>query len=138
MAVIFASVPAAVVVIRATTYKDHSDYSDYHYDHSDYDNYSNAALLRQRRIEAKKQEIDGLKKDVNQYKINQINGYLSRTSLKNQSGEVVVMREVKEDGDDTLKKNEKTEKEKETRQLTEELKDIDAAIAAIDRILEEE
>ena len=127
------------IAVGAVVYDNYSNYSDYD-DYSDYDNYSNysdAAVRRQRRIDAKKSEIDGQKNEINNYKINNVNEYLKSSSLKQQSGVSVSVSQVKKDGDDKIEDTIKTNIEKESAELVLQISEIDSVIEKIDKILGE-
>ena len=134
MAVIFAIVGGgAVVGIATTDVDDHSDYSDYtNYSYDDYSDYSDAAERRQRRLEAKERELREKTSEVNEYKISNINEYL--TSEK--SGAEVYLSSVRKDGNKTLKDKQAAEIESATADEKSELEAIDRAIEVIDHVLD--
>jgi len=139
MAVIFAVVGGGAIVGIATAdpysdYSDHSDYSDY----GDYSNYSDAAERRKRRIAAKEKEIGQGVQEVNQYKISRVNSYLKNQRLIAEPGETVSVSEVSRDGYDKISNAEKQSVAIETMAIQKEIKEIDNAIEAIDRILDRE
>lgn len=138
MAVIFAVVGGGAIVGIANSdpysdYSDHSDYSNY----GDYSNYSDAAERRRRRIAAKEDEVRQVVQEVNQYKINRVNSYLKKSRLISEPGETVSVSEVSKDGYDKIRNAEKKTVASETMSIQKEIKEIDSAIEAIDRILEE-
>lgn len=138
MAVIFAVVGGGAIVGIANTdpysdYSDHSDYSNY----GNYSNYSDAAERRRRRIAAKEDEIKQGAQEINQYKINRVNGYLKSQQLISKSGETVSVDAVKNDGYGKIDHDEKERIACETKSTRQEVDEIDATIAAIDRILED-
>ena len=127
------------LAIGAVLYDDHSDYSDYS-NYSDYDNYSNysdAAERRQRRLDAKRKEINGQEQEVNTYKTNNVNEYLKSVSLKNQSGVEVSVNEVKKDGDGKIEYDTKVNSDRESAEIVAQMKKIDSVLDKIDEILEE-
>ena len=127
------------LAIGAVLYDDHSDYSDYS-NYSDYDNYSNysdAAERRQRRLDAKRKEINGQEQEVNTYKTNNVNEYLKSGSLKNQSGVEVSVNEVKKDGDGKIEYDTKVNSDRESAEIVAQMKKIDSVLDKIDEILEE-
>ncbi|MCI5726962.1 MAG: hypothetical protein MR274_05525 [Clostridium sp.] len=127
------------LAIGAVLYDDHSDYSDYS-NYSDYDNYSNysdAAERRQRRLDAKRKEINGQEQEVNTYKTNNVNEYLKSVSLKNQSGVEVSVNEVKKDGDGKIEYDTKVNSDRESAEIVAQMKQIDSVLDKIDEILEE-
>ena len=127
------------LAIGAVIYDDHSDYSDYS-NYSDYDNYSNysdAAERRQRRLDAKRKEINGQEQEVNTYKTNNVNEYLKSVSLKNQSGVEVSVNEVKKDGDGKIEYDTKVNSDRESAEIVAQMKQIDSVLDKIDEILEE-
>lgn len=138
MAVIFAIVGGGAIVGIANTdsYDDYDDYDDYS-NYGDYSNYSDAAERRKRRIAAKEEEVKQGVQEVNQYKINQVNGYLQNQQLISESGETVSVDAVKNDGYEKINSNEKKKIDSETRSVQQEVDKIDAVIATIDRILED-
>lgn len=138
MAVIFAVVGGGAIVGIANSdpysdYSDHSDYSNY----GNYSNYSDAAERRKRRIAAKEAEVAQGTQEVNQYKINRVNGYLKNQQLIYESGETVSVDAVKNDGYGKIERDEKSKIASETNNIQQEVDEIDAAIATIDRILED-
>lgn len=138
MAVIFAVVGGGAIVGIANSdpysdYSDHSDYSNY----GNYSNYSDAAERRKRRIAAKEAEVAQGTQEVNQYKINRVNGYLKNQQLISESGETVSVDAVKNDGYGKIERDEKSKIASETNNIQQEVDEIDAAIATIDRILED-
>lgn len=135
MAVIFAVVGGGAVIGIASSgsHSDHSDYSNY----GNYSNYSDAAERRKRRIAAKEDEVKQETQEVNQYKINRVNDYLKNQQIISESGETVSVDAVKKDGDERLEHEEKMKIDSETRDIRHEVDEINAAIAAIDRILED-
>ena len=138
MAVIFAIVGGgAVVGIATTDVDDHSDYSDYtNYSYDDYSDYSDAAERRQRRLQAKERELREKTSEVNEYKISNINEYLTSETLKEKSGAEVYLSAVRKDGNKTLKDKQAAEIESATADEKSELEAIDRAIEAIDHILD--
>lgn len=138
MAVIFAIVGGGAVVGIATSdpysdYSNHSDYSNY----GNYSNYSDAAERLKRRREAKEAEIRQGVENVNQYKINRVNGYLESRQLISEPGETVSVGAVERDGYGKIDREEKKDIASETKSARQEVDEIDAVLAAIDRILEE-
>lgn len=138
MAVIFAVVGGGAIVGIANSdpysdYSDHSDYSNY----GNYSNYSDAAERRKRRIAAKEAEVAQGTQEVNQYKINRVNGYLKNQQLISESGETVSVDAVKNDGYGKIERDEKSKIASETNNIQQEVDEIDAVIATIDRILED-
>lgn len=135
MAVIFAVVGGGAIVGIATSdpYSDHSDYSNY----GNYSNYSDAAERSKRRLAAKEEEVKQSAQEINQYKINQVNGYLKSQRLIVWSGETVPMSEMKKDGNSKINHDENNKVESETRSTQQEIDEIEVAIAAIDKILED-
>lgn len=141
MAVMFAVIGgAAAAVVGGITVSDpYSNYSN-HSDYSNYDNYSNysdAAERRERRIAAMEEEVRQSAQEVNQYKINRVNGYLENRRLISEPGETVSVYEVGNDGYEKIEHDEKKTAAAETRTTQQEIEEINAAIAAIDRILED-
>ena len=136
MAIIFAVVGGGAVVGIATSdpYDDYSDYSNY----GNYSNYSDAAERRRRRIAAKEEEVRQGVQEVNQYKINNVNAYLKNQELISEPGETVWVGDVKFDGDQKIDRDEERNVASETKSIQQEIDEIDATIAAIDRILEGE
>lgn len=134
MAVIFAVVGGGAVIAIAS-----SDYSDRSYtEHSDYGNYSDEAERRRRRMDAKKQEIEGKKQEVNAYKLNSVNEYLHTDSLIQQSGVSVSIPEVQKDGNATIERDQTSNIDRESAQKRIELNEINQLIGRIDQILQEE
>jgi len=142
MAVIFAVVGGGAIVgiIAApgpySDYSNHSKHSEYS-DYGNYSNYSDAAERRRRRIAAKEDEVKEGTQEVNQYKINRVNDYLKNQQLISESGATVSVDAVKEDGDGRIEQDKKIKIATETRDIQQEVDDIDAAIDAIDRILKD-
>lgn len=134
MAVIGAVIGAGV--LGAVIYDNYSDYSDYS-DYDNYSNYSDAAERRRRRREAKNQEIDGQKLEINAYKANSVNEYLSSETLKRQSGVTVSVKEVKEDGDAVISGAVQRDSERGSAGVNAELDEIDKVLTKIDKILKE-
>ena len=132
--VVVAAVGAVVGIATSDPYSDHSDYSNY----GDYSDYSDAAERRRRRIEAKEEEVRQGTHEVNQYKINNVNAYLKNRELISEPGETVCVGDVKSDGDQKIDLDEKRNFASETKSIQQEIDEIDATIAAIDRILEGE
>ena len=132
MAVIFAVVGGGAVIGIATAdpYSDHSDYSN----HSDY---SDAAERKRRRLEAQKRELKSCADEVNQYKINRVNDYLQSEKLIAASGEQVSVSKVKVDGTQRIEREEKEAAQRENGDIQAEIDEIDAAIRAINKDLEE-
>lgn len=138
MAVIFAVVGGGAIVGIANSdpysdYSDHSDYSNY----GNYSNYSDAVERRKRRLAAKEEEVRQGTQEVNQYKINRVNSYLESQQLISEPGETVSISAIKNDGFSKIDYDEKKKVEKETRSTQQEVDEIDAAIAVIDKILED-
>lgn len=134
MAVIGAVI--GVGVLGAVIYDNYSDYSDYS-DYDNYSNYSDAAERSRRRREAKNQEIDGQKLEINAYKANSVNEYLSSETLKRQSGVTVSVKEVKEDGDAVISGAVQRDSERGSAGVNAELDEIDKVLTKIDKILKE-
>ncbi len=134
MAVIGAVIGAGV--LGAVIYDNYSDYSDYS-DYDNYSNYSDAAERSRRRREAKNQEIDGQKLEINAYKANSVNEYLSSETLKRQSGVTVSVKEVKEDGDAVISGAVQRDSERGSAGVNAELDEIDKVLTKIDKILKE-
>ena len=134
MAVIGAVIGAGV--LGAVIYDNYSDYSDYS-DYDNYSNYSDAAERSPRRREAKNQEIDGQKLEINAYKANSVNEYLSSETLKRQSGVTVSVKEVKEDGDAVISGAVQRDSERGSAGVNAELDEIDKVLTKIDKILKE-
>lgn len=124
------------MVLGAVFYDNHSDYSDYG-DYDNYSDYSDAAVRQQRRIEAKQEEIEYQKSDINTYKIEDVNDYLQSEILKNKSGVYVKLKSVKEDGDSKIEKAINNESKNQTQKLVREIDDINSVLEKIDKILEE-
>lgn len=139
MAVIFAVVGGGAVIGIATAdpYSDYSNYSNYS-NYDNYSNYSDAAERRRRRIDAKKREVEESRSEVNQYKIVHVNGYLESQSLKQESGATVNVSSVKRDADEKISRYESRQIAEETKELNREIVEIDRAIDAINKVLEEE
>ena len=139
MAIIFAVVGGGAVVGIATSdpYDDYSNYSDYS-NYGNYSNYSDAAERRRRRIAAKEEEVRQGAQEVNQYKSNRVNVYLKNQELISEPGETVCVGDVKSDGDQKIDLDEKRNFASETKSIQQEIDEIDATIASIDRILEGE
>lgn len=135
MAVIFAVVGGGAVIGIATSepYSDHSDYSNY----DNYSDYSDAEERRRRRIEAKEKEVREGIEEVNQYKIQRVNGYLKDKALIGESGEKVSVDAVKQDGYAKINQEESKLIKEATSSVKNEMKEIDAMLAAIDKILED-
>ncbi|MGN1191043.1 MAG: hypothetical protein ACI4S0_00080 [Dorea sp.] len=138
MAVIFAVVGGGAIIGIANSdpysdYSNHSDYSNY----GNYSNYSDAAERRKRRIAAKEEEIKQGVQEVNQYKINHVNAYLKNEMLISKTGETVDVRSVEEDGNEKILLDEKVAVIQQTKSTQQEIEEIDAVIATIDRILED-
>lgn len=136
MAVVAVVGVGAVIGGAISGYSDHSDYSNY-YAHSDYSNYSDAAERRQRRIEAKKEEIDTQKYEINAYKTEHVNGYLQSPLLKKIEGEVVSVPEVKRDGDLKIENEENIDIGRESAGLKNEVAELDSLLGKIKTVLEE-
>lgn len=134
MAVIGAVIGAGV--LGAVIYDNYSDYSDYS-DYDNYSNYSDAAERSRRRREAKNQEIDGQKLEINAYKANSVNEYLDSETLKRQSGVEVSVNEVKEDGDAVIDRAVQRDSERGSAGVNAELEEIDKVLTKIDKILKE-
>ena len=134
MAVIGAVIGAGV--LGAVIYDNYSDYSDYS-DYDNYSNYSDAAERSRRRREAKNQEIDGQKLEINAYKANSVNEYLGSETLKRQSGVEVSVNEVKEDGDAVIDRAVQRDSESDSAGVNAELEEIDKVLTNIDKILKE-
>ena len=66
-----------------------------------------------------------------------MNDYLKNQQLISESGATVSVDAVKEDGDGRIEQDEKIKIATETRDIQQEVDDIDAAIDAIDRILKD-
>ncbi len=134
MAVIGAVI--GIGIIGAVVYDDHSDHSDYS-DYDNYSDYSDAAERRKRRVEAKNNEINEQKYDINTYKANSVNGYLKDYSLRQQSGVSVSVSAVKKDGDSKIEETIKSNSECDSAELEAEIEAIDKVMSKIDKILEE-
>ena len=135
MAVIFAVVGGGAIVGIASSdpYSDYGNYGNY----GNYSNYSDAAERQRRRIAAKEEEVRQEAEGVNQYKINQVNGYLKNKQLISEPGETVSVDAVKNDGYGKIDCDEKKKIADETKGIQQEIDEIEAAIAVIDRILED-
>ena len=128
MAVIGAVIGAGV--LGAVIYDNYGNYGNY-------SNYSDAAERSRRRREAKNQEIDGQKLEINAYKANSVNEYLSSETLKRQSGVTVSVKEVKEDGDAVISGAVQRDSERGSAGVNAELDEIDKVLTKIDKILKE-
>ena len=134
MAVIGAVIGAGV--LGAVIYDNYGNYGNYS-DYDNYSNYSDAAERSRRRREAKNQEIDGQKLEINAYKANSVNEYLSSETLKRQSGVTVSVKEVKEDGDAVISGAVQRDSERGSAGVNAELDEIDKVLTQIDKILKE-
>ncbi|WP_251496723.1 hypothetical protein [Otoolea muris] len=134
MAVIGAVIGAGV--LGAVIYDNYGNYGNYS-DYDNYSNYSDAAERSRRRREAKNQEIDGQKLEINAYKANSVNEYLSSETLKRQSGVTVSVKEVKEDGDAVISGAVQRDSERGSAGVNAELDEIDKVLTKIDKILKE-
>lgn len=134
MAVIGAVIGAGV--LGAVIYDNYGNYGNYS-DYDNYSNYSDAAERSRRRREAKNQEIDGQKLEINAYKANSVNEYLSSETLKRQSGVKVSVKEVKEDGDAVISGAVQRDSERGSAGVNAELDEIDKVLTKIDKILKE-
>ena len=123
-------------VLGAVIYDNYGNYGNYS-DYDNYSNYSDAAERSRRRREAKNQEIDGQKLEINAYKANSVNEYLSSETLKRQSGVTVSVKEVKEDGDAVISGAVQRDSERGSAGVNAELDEIDKVLTKIDKILKE-
>lgn len=137
MAVIFAVVGGgAVVGIATTPSSGDSDYSNYS-NYDNYSNYSDAVERKQRRMQAKQAEVDEQKNEVNSYKSESVNEYLQSAALKEKSGVMADLSEVREDGDQKIANEVKTKTDRESATIQCEIQEIAATIDTIDKILKE-
>lgn len=134
MAVV-AVVGGAVIVGAIGGYND--SYGDSSYRHRDHADYSDAAERRQRRIEAKKEEIDTQKYEINAYKTDHVNGYLQAFVLKQQEGVTVSVPAVKKDGDMKIENEENLDIGRESAGLKNEVAELDSLLGKIKTVLEE-
>lgn len=134
MVVGFAVVGGAAVVAAIKNYGDYGDYSAYS-NHSDYSNYSDAAERERRRKE--QEQADQLQK-VNSYKIDPVNQYLDDLALRAADGDKVSLDAVKREGDRKIAAAKEKKLQDKTAALQQDIKEIDALVQMIDRVLEDE
>lgn len=135
MAVIFALVGGAVVA--AAHYDNYGNYSAYS-NHSDYSNYSDAAEQERRKNERKKADQLQKLKEVNNYKIKHVDQYLDDLELQAADGDMVSLDAVKREGDRKIAAAKEKELQDKTAALQQDIKEIDALVQMIDRVLEDE
>jgi len=131
MSIVFAVVGGAVYM--GITYSDHNDYSNY----DNYSNYSDAAVRRERRLQAKREEKKRARQEVNAFKADSVNAYLKSDALINEPGESVNVPAVERDANEKITDEERQESTSETADLQKEINEIDNVIFKIDKILEE-
>lgn len=105
-------------------------------DDDDDNDFSGAEYRRQRLIEEKKREIAQVEQDVNQHKINRVNGYLKNRTLIEQPGISVSVDKVLADGNEKLDNEESAAVDKATNEVNRQIAEIEAVIAAIDEKLQ--
>lgn len=123
------------VVVGVLSHGDHSDYSDYsdHSDYSDYSNYSDAAVRRQRRLDAAKAEFETAKSQLSSVKSSELNPILREVDSKYYISKNAY--DCEPDAMDSVIC--KMIDDNKNQEILSQTKDLNSEIASIDRALNE-